>query len=145
MGSAPRCSGCFSLNARTGKKNALGPQVCGSAWFIAVLLSDRPPFLSPALPTTKMCDTTSCVGVGRLSTRNPSVKKHHCHNRRSIYFIYINVLANNVLGKWPVNKGLLDRTSNPARHKRLCPPHAHRIRTSRPQVVRGNGARGAAR
>jgi hypothetical protein len=111
-----------------------------SSWRTAHLYEERtavrqPPFLSPAPQPSRCRDTTSCVRVGRLSTLIRRVKKHRCHNRSAETPRYFNRLSHFVLQEGGVNTAAFDRCRNRAGHNILCPPPAHRVPTSRPQVA----------
>ena len=89
---------------------------------------------SPRLSPSARCrDTTSCVGVGRLSTTIRRVKKHHCHNRKPIYLLIFIRLQDIVPRKWPVNTCFFDRCRNRAGTQDFVstsfPPGTHKSST----------------
>jgi hypothetical protein len=134
MGFAPRCSG-LCLFTRTGKKKV--PCARRSYGFSVVdcgLLSDKSAIPLPGSPHQPRCrDTTSCVGVGRVDTHIQRVKKHRGHNWGSLFICTFNDLYVFLPQETPVNTAFFDACRNRARHKNLCPPDSHRLRTSRPQ------------
>ena len=116
------------------KKDAPAPVgPTDSAWLIAVCCQTGRHSSPRFSPSSRCRDTTSCVGVGRVDTRIGRVKKHRCHNWGSLFPINFNVLRVFVPQETPVNTTIFDICRNRARHKILCPPHSHRLRTSRPQ------------
>ena len=146
MGAAPLCSECFCQNARTGKKKAPAPVgPTDSAWFIAVCCQTARHSSPRFSPSSRCRDTTSCVGVGRVSSYPRVVKKHRCHNWGSGLAFYFMTLRCFVPQESPVNTSIFDICRNRARHNNLCPPHAHRIRTSHPQDARRTAATPALR
>ena len=98
-------------------------------------LSDDPHFHSPAPQPPRRRDTTSCVGVGSLSSSKRRVKKHRCHNRNAKTGCIYSGLRHFVPQESAVNGGFFWQCRIRAGHKILCPPGAHPLRTNHPQLV----------
>src|SRR5688572_13575069 len=132
MGMAPRCSGlCFTTRTGRKKRDAPDPHV----WRTAHLYEERsavrqPPYLSPAPQPSRCRDTTSCVGVGRLSTPNRRVKKHRCHNCGAITIRFFNGLSHFLRQERAVNTPLFCQMQESGRTQyfvsTVCPPATHK-------------------